>query len=125
MDPKLRQALTSRDPSFWTPVVAFLAFLVVAFFIIWTYRDRPFDSTRWKNEKDMRPQMVLDLLNNHDLVGKSRESIDTMLGVPRGRDSVRNGKYIYWAGSDGVIDDMWLELEFSADTVVSRKYYPD
>ena len=70
----------------------------------------------------MRPQMVRDLLNNHDLVGKSRESIDTMLGVPGG---VRNGNYIHWAGSDGVIDDMWLEIEFSADTVVSRKYYPD
>ncbi|MEZ6031749.1 MAG: hypothetical protein R3C17_01475 [Planctomycetaceae bacterium] len=69
--------------------------------------------------------MIRDLLDNHDLVGKSRESIDAMLGVPNGRDSVRNGKYIYWAGSDGVIDDMWLEIEFSADTVVSRKYYPD
>ena len=125
MDPLLRRALTSRNPSFWTPIVVFLASLVVALFVLRTYRDRPFDSTSWKNENDTRPQMIRDLLDNKVLVGKSRESIDAMLGVPRGRDSVRNGIYIYWAGSDGVIDDMWLEIEFSADTVVSRKYYPD
>jgi hypothetical protein len=125
MDPRLREALTSRDPSFWAPIFVFLASLVVALLVIWTYRDRPFDSTRWKNEKDARPQMVRDLLDNHDLVGKSRESIDTMLGIPSGCDSIGNGKYIYWAGLDGVIDDMWLEIEFSADTVVSRKYCPD
>ena len=58
-------------------------------FVVWTYRDIPFDSTRWKNEKDTRPQMVRDLLDNHDLAGKPRESIDAMLGVPPGCDSVR------------------------------------
>ncbi len=125
MDPKLRQALSSRDPSFWTPIVACLAFVVVGLFVLWTYRDLPFDSTRWKNEKETRFQMVRDLLDSYDLVGQSRESIDIMLGEPRGCDSVRNGKYVYWAGSDGVIDDMWLEIEFSDDTVVSLRYCPD
>ena len=89
MAPKLRQALSSRDPSFWTPIVACLAFVVVAHFVLWTYCDLPFHSTRWKNEKDRRPQMVRDLLDNHDLAGKPRESIDAMLGVPPGCDSVR------------------------------------
>ena len=125
MDPNLRQALKSRDPHFWTPIVSFLASLAVCNVITYMYRDIPFDSTKWKNEKDTRPQMIRDLLDNHNLVGKSRESIETRLGVPRGRDSVWNSKYMYWAGSDGAIDDMWLEIEFSDDTVVSRKYYPD
>ena len=125
MDSQLRQALTSRQPSFWIPIAAFLAFIVVGFVFLLTHRELPFESIRWKNDVNTRPQMVRDLLDNHSLVGKSRESIDTMLGVPTGRDSVRNDKYIYWAGSDGVIDDMWLEIEFVGDTVVSIRYVPD
>lgn len=69
--------------------------------------------------------MVRDLLENHDLAGKSREYVDLMLGVPCGRDSDRNGKYTYWAGTDGVIDDMWLEVQFEGDSVVSVRYIPD
>jgi len=69
--------------------------------------------------------MVRGLLKNHDLAGKSRKFVDEMLGVPEVRDSVRNGKYLYWAGSDGVIDDMWLDVHFDNDTVVSVDYVPD
>lgn len=69
--------------------------------------------------------MVRDLINGQNLIAKSRSSIDTMLGVPKGRDSERDGKYIYWLGSDGVIDDLWLEIDFVDDTVVSLHYAPD
>jgi len=69
--------------------------------------------------------MVRDFLDNHDLAGASRDEINTMLGLPSGRDSIRNGKYIYWAGTDGIIDDIWLEIGFENETVVSVRYVPD
>jgi len=86
---------------------------------LFTHRNVPFDSTRRKNDEDIRPQMVHDLLENHDLAGESHEVVRTLLGAPRGRDSVRNGTYIYWAGTDGVIDDMWLEISFDNELVVA------
>ncbi len=125
MDPQLRQAVTSGRTSFLVAVSAFLILNVLGFSILHSYRDLPFDSTRWKTESDLRPQMVRGLLENHNLEGASRESVDALLGVPKGRDSAQKGKYIYWAGTDGVIDDMWLEIEFKDETVVSMHLAPD
>ncbi|MEZ6035726.1 MAG: hypothetical protein R3C17_21725 [Planctomycetaceae bacterium] len=55
----------------------------------------------------------------------SRGDIDEILGKPRGGDSFSEGKYIYWAGTDGVIDDMWLEIDFETDIVIATRYVPD
>jgi len=87
-------------------------------------RDVPFDSAAWKNDPSRRPRMVRSLLAR-DLQGATRAEIDTMLGVPSGRDSARPDLYIYWAGTDGVIDDMWLELQFVDDRVNAVSYGPD
>ncbi len=122
---QLRQAIRSRRPSFWIPVSTFLALIAVGIMILWANRSIPFDSTRWKNEENVRPSMVRDFLDKHDLVGASRDEINTMLGLPNGRDSIRNGKYIYWVGTDGIIDDIWLEIGFENETVVSVRYVPD
>lgn len=125
MDPQLRQAVTSGRKSFLVAVSAFLILNVFGFAILHSYRDLPFDSARWKTESDLRPQMVRDLIENHNLEGASRESVDALLGVPKGRDSVQKGKYIYWAGTDGIIDDRWLEIEFENRIVVSMCYVSD
>jgi hypothetical protein len=69
--------------------------------------------------------MVDDLLKNQQLLGLSREEVQQLLGVPSGRDSIRDGKYVYWAGTDSVIDDMWLEIDFEFGSVVATRYVPD
>lgn len=125
MDAQLRQSLTSRQPWFWIPTVTFLAAIVVGLFLLATLSDIPFDSAKWKIEEEVRPLMVRDLLDNHKLRGLSRDSIDKLLGTPTGRDSIHDGNYIYWAGSDGVIDDMRLEINFDGDVVASRSFGPD
>jgi len=125
MEPQLRQAVRSRGPSFWIPVSTFLALIAVGIVVLRANRSIPFDSTRWKNEENVRPRMVRDFLDNHNLVGASRDDVNIMLGLPSGRDSIRNGKYIYSAGTDGVIDDMWLEIGFENETVISIRYVPD
>jgi hypothetical protein len=106
------------------PCLAFLAAIFIGSVVLWTNRDIHFEATRWKNEEKERPRMVRDLLDNHDLVGASRDEVNTMLGLPTGRDSIQGDKYIYWVGTD-VIDDMWLEIVFENDSVVSVHYVPD
>jgi hypothetical protein len=89
---------------------------------------RPFDSSTWKADHVMRPAMIDDLLSNVPLKGMRRSQIDELLGDPGGpdnRDSIRENHYIYWTGSDGVIDDWWLDLTFEDDQVVDVRHSPD
>jgi hypothetical protein len=79
----------------------------------------------WQQQEHLRPRMVRNLLGEHQLVGMSRGDIDDMLGKPSDRDSIRHGTYIYWAGTDGVIDDMWLNITFENDIVTATRYVPD
>ena len=88
-------------------------------------RPLSFDSTAWQNNKHLRPRMVCDLLDRNELVGMSRQDVDDTLGRPEGRDSVHNGNYSYWGGTDGIVDDMWLEIDFKDDVVTATRYVPD
>lgn len=101
-----------------------ITFVTIAMLIWWMSKPRPFDSTQWKASTS-RQRMVHDLLTNHTLKGKNHAQIDDLLGKPQPPDSVRDGHYIYRTGTDGVIDDMWLELRFEADRVVEVLHYPD
>jgi hypothetical protein len=77
---------------------------------------------RWQADRRQRPRMVKDLLAKHLLEGKSRDEVQALLGAP---DSTGDQRLIYWAGTDGVIDDMWLALVLQNGKVVAVKYYPD
>ncbi len=111
----------------WTAIVLTLTFfvtVVISMYIL-SPRQIPFSSEAWKTESDQRPYMVQSLLANHDLQGEHRDTINDLLGVPTGRDSVIGERYVYWAGTDGVIDDMWLEITFTNDRVADIQYVPD
>ena len=95
---------------------------------IYAYVNRqiPFSSEAWKANVSQRPRMVQNLLADYDLKAKSRDDIDELLGVSTAPpDAVVGDQYIYWAGTDGVIDDMWLEITFKQDQVVDVRYVPD
>ena len=101
---------------------------IVAFISVSAYlnRDIPFTSEGWKSDLSQRPRMVSDLLTKNTLAGASRAEVETMLGVPSdGPDSIIADRYVYWAGTDGVIDDMWLEVTFSEDRVTDVRHVPD
>lgn len=101
-----------------------VAFALFVGLIVWSYRSLPFDSSVWEQERSHRPQMVEDLLANYKLKEMSRKQIEQMLGKPTGQDSVRDNRYIYWAGYAG-IDDMWLGIQFEEDQVVEVYYRSD
>lgn len=102
--------------------IAFFASVAVFAAYVYRSRDIPFTSNGWKSNLSERPRMVSDLIAKGKLDGVSRADVDTILGVP---DSIRGDKYIYWAGTDGVIDDMWLEVTFADDRVVDVRHVPD
>jgi hypothetical protein len=86
----------------------------------------PFDAEAWQNERDQRSRMVRSLLDDHNLVGMDRLEIHELLGAPSPpRDAIINGRYVYWAGTDGMIDDMWFEVLFTDDTVSHVRHVPD
>lgn len=68
--------------------------------------------------------MIEDLMQGELIVGKTKNEIDQLLGIPHGRDSVRNNRYIYWVGSSG-IDDTWLEIRFVNGHAADVRYVPD
>jgi hypothetical protein len=95
----------------------------VSGFGIWYFnRSIPFDSERWKSREGDRPRMVNDLLASRILNDAKQADVESLLGPPA---TVRNGVYVYWAGTDGVIDDMWLEIEFKESRVSQAKWVPD
>ena len=109
-------------------LVALVFIAIVGFVAVCAYRNRdiPFTSERWKSNPSQRPRMVSDLLADGKLDGATRADVDRMLGVPStGPDSIIGDKYVYWAGTDGVIDDMWLEVTFADDRVVDIGHVPD
>jgi hypothetical protein len=85
-------------------------------------RQVAFTSSTWQAQPQERPRMIRDLLAQHLLDGKSQNEVLAILGAP---DSTSDQRLIYWAGTDGVIDDMWLEVGFQNGNVVAVRYYPD
>jgi hypothetical protein len=125
MDPQLRDTIVTRRKFFWIALGAFILMLSIGVVVPWLNREIQFDSALWQQQKRLRPRMIHSLLGEYQLLGISRGDVDEMLGKPSGRDSIREGNYIYWAGTDGGIDDMWLEIDFENDIVTATRYLPD
>ncbi len=109
-------------------LLSILALSVTAIIAIYAYniRDIPFSPEAWKTSPSQRQRMIDSLLADHSLDGASRDDIDSLLGVPStSPDSVFGDRYVYWAGTDGMIDDMWLEITFTDDLVADVRYVPD
>jgi hypothetical protein len=90
----------------------------------WVNRERPFDRAEWLNNPEARSRMVGDLMTNYELVGSPRERIHMLLGQPKNTSPDRT-TYYYWTGTDGGIDDMWLEVTFQNEIVTAFKHRPD
>lgn len=92
----------------------------------------PFDAQRWKSwqeseadmERGLRWRMVDDLLDQHQLVGKSMADIELLLGpgrVLRGRGESENYTVVYYLGACGNFMDGSLRLTFRQGKVVEVK----
>ena len=125
MDKQLRNAIVSGRLIFWVPAMALIAVVVIAWFLSSLNRGRQFDSALWQNHQHFRSGMVGDLLDRHQLVGMSRTEINELLGKPNGTDSNQDDSYVYRTGTDGGIDDLWLEIDFADGIVTAIRHVPD
>jgi len=66
--------------------------------------------------------MVDDLLKGERLKGKTREEVVELLG---GDGEARGASLVYRVGSDGVIDDVWLEVVFEGERFREARMCPD
>ena len=109
----------------------FAASIVLAVAILGIYLASPstreyaarqsFDSARWqaslRNEETepIRLRMIDDLLQNHQLEGRTKAEIHALLGKPPETPYFKDYEYVYWLGPERgymSIDSEWLGLKF-------------
>lgn len=123
---------------FISVIVMYTAIVGIAIMgpIISDYTNRTeFDSAAWKNrelvydqENPVRLQMVDSLREEYQLVGMTREEIETLLGEPRPTLYFSNYDYVYWLGPERGpwgIDSEWLAIQFEDNAVTEAKILTD
>lgn len=88
----------------------------------WFLAPRGFDGGVWKDRPGERSRMVDDLLRGERLKGKTREEVVELLG---GDAEARGASLVYRVGSDGVIDDVWLDVVFEGGRCRGGRVYSD
>ncbi|MCR8634570.1 lipoprotein [Paenibacillus radicis (ex Xue et al. 2023)] len=72
-----------------------------------------FNSESWLDDPEKRNSMVYDLLNKHELIGKSDKEIISLLGEPEQKLEEPALQYVYYLGRAGLgVDDSLLILQF-------------
>ena len=89
----------------FTPIVFNIS--IIIFFSILFYEYHPeskFDTIKWVEEKNIRHEMKKDLINSEILIGKTKNEIISILGIPDNNinvsiDTIKN--WTYYLGSEG------------------------
>lgn len=114
-----------------------LFLLVVVFFVarpsISSYLNRrDFNSQEWKSHLDDRNpikiNMVDKLLENYQLVGKTRQEVESLLGKPSATGYFKDYDFVYWLGPERSImsiDSEWLGIKFQNDKVIKVELLKD
>lgn len=103
---------------------AFLTGLVIEI------RNRPmsFDSTMWRERPTKRARCVENLVKSGMLRGVSKSNVLQLLGrADHAWKDKSNGHehLVYWVGTDGVIDDLWLDIDLADTRVAAVGIRPD
>ena len=118
-------------------LVLFLGFVTIVgyFFYQMTgpqyFQKNNFNTAEWKQNlekfNDIKLFMVDDLLKNHQLIGKTRDEVKSILGVPPPTDYFQDYDYVYRLGREGGlgVDSKWLGLKFENDLVISADILRD
>lgn len=89
----------------------------------WVYRGpRAFDGDVWRNRPTERLRMIEDLLRGERLKGMTKKEVVVLLGEG---SEAKESALVYRVGSDGMIDDVWLEVVFEGDRCQGARVYPD
>ncbi len=110
-------------------IFAALALAALIGFGIFKYQ-HTFSAQRWKSLPDERTKMVGDFLEKHNIVGKSKEEIVSLLGKDysyantntsfklRKKNFDHKNTILYFLGVD-FMDGRWLIISFENDIVSS------
>ncbi|MDV7763547.1 hypothetical protein [Peribacillus sp. CSMR9] len=78
-----------------------------------------FTTERWLNDDEGRVYLVDDLLNDHELIGKTKEEVITLLGSPAETEYFKEeDNVVYYLGAErGIIsiDSEWLVIWFDGN----------
>ncbi|MFO1019541.1 MAG: hypothetical protein U0903_02395 [Planctomycetales bacterium] len=104
-------------------VPLWLAAVFLSYFV-WRFSYAPFsfDSNAWKKYPASRQRMLTDMVAKRSLIGLDKKSVLSLLGDPANDDEK---SLTYRVGTDGVIDDWWLTINFENGRVSSARDYPD
>lgn len=115
----------------FTVAVALLA-AAITVWLLWSAGET-FDQKKWieasHNSDIHRNEMADDLLRRYQLIGMSREEIESLLGRPPATAYFREFcDYVYWLGPERgfiSIDSEWLCVSFNNDVVVRAEIVRD
>ncbi|MFP3509539.1 hypothetical protein SB775_07725 [Peribacillus sp. SIMBA_075] len=77
-----------------------------------------FTTERWLNNDEGRVYLVDDLLNDHELIGKTKGEVITLLGSPTETEYFKEEDVVYYLGAErGIIsiDSEWLVIWFDGN----------
>ena len=83
-----------------------------------------FTTEKWLNAPAERVYMVDDLLNKYELVGKTKDEVNTLLGTPTATDYSKNeNNMVYYLGDERgfiSIDSEWLVISLNGNEKVIK-----
>jgi len=100
----------------------YMAFVVLVLLKAPSIAETEFDSENWKNtapdwtHDSIRLRMIDDLLDRHQLLGKSRDEIIDLLGEPDDTDYFSDYEMVWWLGPERsfmAIDSEWLLIDLN------------
>ncbi|MEM5563689.1 hypothetical protein WNY78_01165 [Psychroserpens sp. AS72] len=98
---------------------------LIASFLIWTFEER-FDQDDWESNTEKRYQMADDIIDSEMLIGKSKEDIIDVLGLPYksnlyGKDNIayRLGRPPSFSESKRTILIIDFELDHAVQVIQS------
>lgn len=74
-----------------------LAVLVISWSLLWLF-EVPFNTELWKSSPTERYQMVDDLIESQELMGKTKAEVLTLLGKPNSSSTTQKDIFIYQLG---------------------------
>jgi len=75
----------------------FFAAALLASFLIWTFEER-FDENTWRNNITKRYTMTDDIIDSELLIGKSKDEVIELLGIPYMTNHNGNDNIVYRLG---------------------------
>ncbi|WP_304507461.1 hypothetical protein [Anaerotignum sp.] len=121
------KAILSKNKKKFT--IGFLIIIFIVFVVVRSKMIHTFSTERWVNDPQKRVDMVDNLLENHDLLGMTKEEVILLLGKDTETEYFKtDGNLVYYLGPErGLIsiDSEWLVLEIAENQVTEVNIFRD